>query len=301
VRDYSLAELKRWCSVPSDALESHPERKVPLRLCRDSAEMGRLMALELIDEVERNDREGRDTRAIVPCGPMAWYEPFARIVRERRVSLRRLVVFHMDECLDWQGRPLPPDHPMNFRSVMQRVFYDPIPPELEVPVENRVWPMPGTIDEMAERIAEAPIDLTLGGLGQDGHVAFNQARRDPYGPLTIEQLRASTVRIQDNNLDTVIALAQRTFGGAYQFVAPMSITLGVRECLSARRVRLFTDTGAWKQTALRVVLFGPLTPEYPATLLQEHPDAQITATMDTARHPIAEHPEWQLLADPAVA
>jgi len=295
MRAYTLEELARWCSVPMEELEGHPERKVPLRLCRDSAEMGRLMALELVDEIEANDRAGRQTRAIVPCGPMAWYEPFARIVRERRLSLAGLVVFHMDECLDWQGRPLPPGHPQNFRATMQRVFYDPIPPELSVPEGQRIWPTLETLDEIAAMIAEEPISITLGGLGQDGHVAFNQARRNPYAMLTIDELRASTVRVQENNQDTVIALAQRSFGTAYQFVAPMSITLGVRECLSAGKVRIFTDTGAWKQTALRVVLFGPLTAEYPATLLQEHPDALITATLDTARHPIAEHPDWDLL------
>jgi glucosamine-6-phosphate deaminase len=284
--------------VPVEALEAHPERKVPLRLCRDSAEMGRLMALELVEEIERNERAGRSTRAIIPCGPMAWYEPFGTLVRERRLSLRRLVVFHMDECLDWQGKPLPTGHPMNFRATMERVFYGPIPPELSVPEDQRIWPTLGNLDEIAQRVAETPIDLTLGGLGQDGHVAFNQARRDPYSTLSLDELRASTVRVQENNADTLIALAQRSFGMAYQFVAPMSITLGVHECLSARRVRIFTDTGAWKQTALRVVLFGPLTTEYPATLLQEHPDAQITATVDTARHPVAEHPEWQFLEDP---
>jgi glucosamine-6-phosphate deaminase len=201
----------------------------------------------------------------------------------------------MDECLDWQGRPLPDGHPMNFRSTMERVFYRPIPDRLSVPVDQRIWPGLETLDEIATRISEAPVDITLGGLGQDGHVAFNQARRHPYSVLTLDQLRSSTVRVQENNLDTIIALAQRTFGGAYQLVAPMSITLGVRECLSARRVRVYTDTGAWKQTALRMVLFGPVTPEYPATLLQEHPDALITATMETASHPIALHPEWQLL------
>jgi glucosamine-6-phosphate deaminase len=74
----------------------------------------------------------------------------------------------------------------------------------------------------------------------------------------------------------------------------MSVTLGVKECLSAKKVRLFSDTGAWKATALRVALFGPLTPEYPITLLQEHPDALLTATVETARHPIGEHPEWDL-------
>ena len=102
------------------------------------------------------------------------------------------------------------------------------------------------------------------------------------------------MRVQDNNIDTIIALAQRTFGGAYQFVPPMSVTLGVKECLAAGKVRLFSDTGAWKQTALRVALFGPMTPEYPITLLQEHPDALLTATRNTARHPLGEHPEWDL-------
>jgi glucosamine-6-phosphate deaminase len=43
-----------------------------------------------------------------------------------------------------------------------------------------------------------------------------------------------------------------------------------------------------------VALFSPPTPEYPITLLQEHPDALLTATVDTARHPVSEHPEWEL-------
>ncbi len=72
----------------------------------------------------------------------------------------------------------------------------------------------------------------------------------------------------------------------------MSVTLGLKECLSAKKVRLFSDTGAWKQTAFRVALFSPVTTEYPITLLQEHSDALLTATVETASHPISEHPEW---------
>ena len=103
------------------------------------------------------------------------------------------------------------------------------------------------------------------------------------------------MRIQENNLDTILALAQRTFGSAYQFVPPMSVTLGMRECLSARKVRVFSDTGSWKQTALRVALFSEPVPEYPMTLLQNHADALLTATRETARHPISENPQWELL------
>ena len=72
----------------------------------------------------------------------------------------------------------------------------------------------------------------------------------------------------------------------------MSVTLGIKECLSAKKIRLFSDTGSWKQTALRVALFSEVTPEYPMTLLQEHPDAMVVATRETASHPMSEHPEW---------
>ncbi|HXY39187.1 MAG TPA: hypothetical protein VEQ10_05930 [Vicinamibacteria bacterium] len=289
------ADLLEWCRVPADELLDHPQRRVPLRLVKDSAEMGELMARELVDLVASHDAAGQETRVIVPCGPTCWYEPWTRLVNERRVSLARLTVFHMDECLDWQGRPLPNGHPYNFRSFMEAHFYGGIAAELQVPERQRHWLLPSTIEEVRDALAQAPVDLTLGGWGQDGHVAYNQARRHPFHHVSLEEVAQSTIRVQENNLDTVLALAQRTFGAAFQFVPPMSVTLGVRECLSARRVRVFSDTGAWKQTALRVALFSPPTPDYPMTLLQRHPDALVTATLETARHPIAEHPEWELL------
>jgi glucosamine-6-phosphate deaminase len=283
------ADLYKWCKIPCEGLAAHPDRKVPFRMVKDSEEMGRVMASEL-----ENNKHGKGTRTIIPCGPSCWYGPFTDMVNAQRVSLKRLTVFHMDDCLDWQGRPLPKNHPYNFRSVMERVFYDPVDPALAVPEGNRRWLMPGTIEEVRKAIHSAPIDITYGGWGQDGHVAYNQARRHPFSRLTIDDLKNASIRVQENNIDTIVTLAQRSFGAAYQFVPPMSVTLGIRECLSAKKVRLFSDTGAWKQTALRVALFSPLTPEYPITLLQEHPDALITATVETARHPISEHPEWDL-------
>jgi glucosamine-6-phosphate deaminase len=288
-------DLLGWCRVPVEQLLTHPGRRVPLRIVSDSEEMGRVMAAELADLVEARNARGADTRAIVPCGPSSWYRPWSELVNARGLSLRRLTVFHMDECLDWQGRALPRGHPYNFRTFMEEHFYGGIPAGLNVPEARRFWLLPETIPRVRAALDEAPVDLTLGGWGQDGHVAYNQARRHPYSATSLDDLARSTIREQENNLDTIIALAQRTLGAAYQFVPPRSVTLGMRECLGARAVRLFSDTGAWKQTALRVALFAEPTPEYPITLLQGHPDALLTATRETARHPIAEHPEWELL------
>lgn len=289
--------LYEWCRIPAAELPEHPGLRVPFRLVSDSAAMGRLMAEELVTVLEANNLAGRPTRAIVPCGPKSWYAPWTELVNTRRLSLARLFVFHMDECLDWQGRLLPRRHPYNFRTFMEEQFYGGIEATLNVPESQRYWATPDGIGAVLQALDEAPVDLTLGGWGQDGHLAYNQARRHPFSQVSLEEVAGSTMRVQENNLDTILALAHRTFGAAYQFVPPMSVTLGVRECLAARRVRVFSDTGAWKQTALRVALFSEPTPEYPLTLLQRHPDAAITATLETARHPISENPQWDLFGD----
>ena len=289
------ADLYRWCRIPATDLLMHPGLRVRFRIVRNSAEMGLLMARELVEVIEANNEQNLVTRAIVPCGPKCWYVPFTDRVNSRNIFLRNFFVFHMDECLDWQARPLLANHPYNFRSFMEKYFYDGIRPDLAVPQEQRFWLLPSTAEQVRAAIDAAPIDITVGGWGQDGHVAYNQARRHPYSPVSLEELANSSIRIQENNFDTVLALAQRTFGGAYQFVPPMSITLGIKECLSARKVRVYSDTGSWKQTALRVALFSEPTPEYPMTLLQRHQDAIITATEETASHPISENPDWELL------
>ncbi|MDE6950675.1 MAG: hypothetical protein K2P64_07150 [Lachnospiraceae bacterium] len=286
-------DLYKWCSVPAKDLEGHPERKVPFRMVEDSMTMGELMAREFADDIKKSLEEGRPYRAIVPCGPKCWYEPFANMINTENISLRHVEIFHMDECLDWQGQLLAENDPYNFKTFMLRYFYGPIRPELGVLPENRHFLCPANMEEIRGMIAEKPIDYTLGGWGQDGHIAYNQSRRTLYSGITLEELREASVRIQENNPDTIIALGQRSFGAAYQFVPPMSITLGIKECLSAKKVRVFSDTGSWKQTALRVALFSAPDAEYPMTLLQEHPDAVITATRETAEHPVSEHPEWE--------
>lgn len=288
-----IKKLYEWCSIPEKELAGRKDLKVPLRIVADADELGKVMARDLVEEIKKANEEERTFRLIVPCGPKEWYGPFTEMVNEENVSLRNVICFHMDENLDWEGKMLPKEDPNNFRTFMERYFYGGIKEELQVLKENRHFLTPYNLKEMSRMISEADIDYTLGGWGQDGHVAFNQANRNPYVEVSLDDLRNSTARIQNNNDDTILALSQRGLGGAWQFMPPMSVTLGVKECMKAKKVRVYSATGAWKQTALRVALFSEPVAEYPMTLLQEHPDALITATKETASHPISEHPEWE--------
>ena len=102
----NVQQLYKWCSIPAEELPLRTDLRVPYRQVADASSLGSLMAEELGAVIEANNQRGSATRAIIPCGPKCWYEPFANLVNTRKVSLKNLFVFHMDECLDWQGQLL---------------------------------------------------------------------------------------------------------------------------------------------------------------------------------------------------
>ena len=169
----SRTDLYCWCKVRARDLPSHPDLRTRFRIVHDCVEMGQLMAEELVSLIETNNKQGLPTRAIIPCGPSCWYTPYTKLVNARNVSLRNLSVFHMDECLDWQGRPLPANHPYNFRTFMEKHFYGGIKAALQVPEAQRFWLLPSAAERVREAIDTAPIDITVGGWGS------LQAARDP--------------------------------------------------------------------------------------------------------------------------
>jgi glucosamine-6-phosphate deaminase len=281
--------LFAWCRIPTGELENHSQVKVKTKILPTPDDVHRFIADDMLEELRRNNAAGKPTRWILPCGPTRQYPYFIKAINEQRISLHDLHVFHMDNCLDWQGRPLPLDHPFNFQGWMLRNFYALMDPILAVPQEQRYFPDVYHIDEISENIARVGgIDTTYGGMGYRGHIAFNEPPRSPWHTITVEEFGQSKTRFLNLNDDTLIALSQRTVGGCSQIVPPMAITLGMKDLLSAKRVRIFSDTGAWKQTVVRVLLFGSVTCEYPVTFIQGHPDSMLIVDRLTAAPPLTD-------------
>jgi glucosamine-6-phosphate deaminase len=282
-------ELFQWCRIPVSALESHPARKVPLRILDTPDEVHRWTAHDMLEEVKANNRAGRPTRWILPCGPTKQYPYFVSQVNAERVSLRNVHVFHMDDNLDWQGRPLALDHQFSYEGWMNRHFYDPVDPDLAIPIHQRHFPSIYDIDGISRAIqAVGGVDTTYGGIGYRGHIAFNEPPRSPWYTVSPEEFRNSMTRILHLNEDTLIALSQRATGGCSHAIPPMAITMGMKDLLSARRIRLISDTGAWKRTVIRYLLFGPTSIEYPVSFVQGHPDVLVVVDHNTALPPLGE-------------
>jgi glucosamine-6-phosphate deaminase len=199
----------------------------------------------------------------------------------------------MDEFLDWQGREIPEDHPFSFRGYCQKHLYDLLDDDLLPSPENIIYPTMRDIDGFSERIVtEGGLDTAFAGFGYRGHVAFNEPPSDRWHKYSVEELAQSKTRVVPLLQDTLVAHSHRTTGGYTQAIPPMALTVGMADFLGARRIRLLTDGGAWKQYITRIVtLTTERDVEYPVTLVHGHPNVDIALdALSAAPLPLGLHP-----------
>jgi glucosamine-6-phosphate deaminase len=280
-------DLIRWCSIPADELPGHPDLAIPVDVVATEHDVYRTVAAEMFSELAANEAAGLETRWVLPCGPLGQYPLFAEMVNASTLKLDRLQIFHMDDFLDWQARPLPVEHPFSLHGSMLRNFYGLLDADHVIPQEHRHFPDVYRPDALSEELAAAGgADTVWGGIGYRGHVAFNEPPRSPWHVVDLKQFIESKTRIVPLNDDTLIALSQRSAGGCSQVVPPFGITIGMADLLAGRRVRLFTATGAWKQTVVRVAAFSRPSTDYPVTLFADHPNASVLVDAVTAEPPL---------------
>jgi glucosamine-6-phosphate deaminase len=276
--------LDEWLAVPPEQLAERSP--VPFVLVESREELHRRFADDVYAELEGARRAGAEVSLILPLGPMGQYPILARRINDTGLSLDHATLFGMDEWLDWQGRPLPLEHSFSLEGTFQREFIALIEPPLRPRPENVIFPSPLALDRSAEEMARrGQVAAAYGGVGFQGHIAFNEPPASRWTSVTLEQLRGSRTRIVSLAVDSIIAHAQRRVGGNVFAVPPLAVTLGMRELLSARRLRLYLDTGSWKQTILRILLFSEPDVDYPATLARDHVDLIVMADADTAACP----------------
>ncbi len=275
------SSIDAWMRLPTEQLQQ--AAKTPLRIAPDRAALHAAFAREIAGEIKARNAAGEPARLILPVGPVGQYPLLAEICNRERISWRNVWTFNMDEYCDWEGRSIPLDHPLSFEGYMRRDFFARLDAGLRIPDAQVFFPRIERIDEVSETIAKlGGIDTCYGGVGVHGHVAFNEPPISRFHQVTLEAFRNSRTRVLPLAPETIVMNSIRRVGGNFYTFPPMAITLGMKDILESRRVRLYCDGGDWQQAILRISLLGDVSTHYPATLLQDHPDALITADAATA-------------------
>jgi len=198
--------------------------------------------------------------------PLGMYRRLIELNKAGKVSFKNVVTFNMDEYCG-----IPQDHPMSYHTFMWSNFFN----HIDIPAEN-VNILNGNADDLEaecrrfeEKIKSyGGIDLFMGGVGPDGHIAFNE----PGSSLT------SRTRMKTLTRDTIVANS-RFFNNNTDLVPKTALTVGVGTIMDARSVMLIVN-GLNKARALRHGVEEGVTQQWTISALQFHPKAIIVADED---------------------
>lgn len=198
----------------------------------------------------------------LPTGstPVGMYDYLVRLGQEGLVSFAQVRTFNLDEYVG-----LPPSHPQSYATFMQEHFWD----KVDLRAGSTEIPRGDAPDLAIEclryerRIREVGgIDLQILGLGQNGHIGFNE----PSHNLEIKT--------------HVVDLTEKTIQGNARFFPDISkvpkkaITMGIGSIMQARKVLLLVS-GEAKKEILSKTLYGPVSTEVPASILQLHSNLMV--------------------------
>lgn len=234
-------------------------RLIPLNT---TTEVGKWAARHIVERINAfKPTADRPFVLGLPTGgtPLEAYKHLIAMHKAGQVSFKNVVTFNMDEYVG-----LPQEHPESYHTFMYKNFFD----HVDIPRENINLLNGNAPDVDAEcRQYEAKIksygkiNLFMGGVGIDGHIAFNE----PASSL------ASRTRIKTLTEDTRIANS-RFFGGDVSLVPKFALTVGVGTLLDAEEVMILV-TGHAKAQALEAAVEGNINHMWTISCLQLHAKA----------------------------
>lgn len=237
------------------------------------------MALTILEEIIENNKKGKSTVMIVPVGPTQHYPILAEMVNRLGVSLKDVHFFNMDEYMVSPTEVIDETHPMSFKQRMNTEFYNRVNPELVMPESQRHFPQPGKEAEYDKMIEElGGVDLCMGGLGINGHVAFNEAAEEGDS-ITADEFANLNTRVLPISRETRTINAYGYQRGDLAGMCEWCITIGMRQIIEARKIYIALNR-PWQNGPFKHSLYDVETGKWPASLLRRNENLQYCVAAD---------------------
>ena len=239
------------------------------------------MALHMLDIIMKNNKQNKKTVMIVPVGPTEQYPILAKLVNQLHVSLKNVYFFNMDEYMLDPKKLIDENHYMSFKKRMNDEFYSMVDDELIMPESQRLFPNPEDVaknDLMIEQLGG--VDLCLGGLGINGHLAFNEAEEEDSS-VTVEEFASLGTRVLKISRETRTINAYGYQRGDLRGMPEWCITIGMKQILGSRSIYIALNR-PWQHGIFKHVLTDEIQPQIPATLLRTHSNVTFCLTDEIA-------------------
>jgi glucosamine-6-phosphate deaminase len=229
-------------------------------------EMGRNAAADIATAIRSELQKKKHLRIVFAAAP-SQSEMLAALIKEPGIDWNRITAFHMDEYIG-----LPIDAPQRFGNWLREAFFNHVPLAAYYLIEPGDDPK-ATCREYAHKLAEAPIDFVLLGVGANGHLAFNDPPADLEDPFFVKVVELDEVCRQQQVDDDCFA----TLGD----VPRKAISLTVPTLLSGHRLFCCVP-GANKSAAVKAMVEYPISGDWPATALRTHSNCIVHLDLDSS-------------------
>jgi len=271
----TITDEKELAYYRISGLEILKNQNIGVHLLENKTDIYNHIARVMADTVRENNQKGEATAFILPVGPTGQYRRFARICNREGISCSNLVTINMDEYVDENGKYIPMVNPLSFRAFMKKNLFDVLDESLKVKPGNIYFPDPENTAEIETVINQiGKVDICFGGVGINGHIAFNEPITD--GSVSAEDFENIKTRVVKLSRDTLIINSIK-IGGYIDFMPRQAVTIGMYEIFKAKKLRFYMEHN-WQSAVLRRAVFEKPNPWCPVTYLKEHKDAEITVS-----------------------
>lgn len=234
---------------------------------QDHFEMGRVAGAHAASSIRKAIAEKGNANIILATGT-SQFETLNQLISEKDLDWSKVVMFHLDEYIG-----LPVTHPASFRKYLKERFLSKVPPV------NAAYLIDGETDPRAEcarlgnLISHHPIDVALVGIGENGHLAFNDPPADfetgaPYIVVTLDD-----------------QCVQQQYGEGWfvsiEAVPRQAISMSIKQIMKAKKI-ICSVPDSRKAIAVKNCMELPVSNLHPASILQRHPDCVICLDKDSA-------------------
>ncbi|QNN22503.1 glucosamine-6-phosphate deaminase [Planctomycetales bacterium ZRK34] len=240
-----------------------------IHIFEDAPAMGRAAGEHGAKLIRRAIAERGGARIIVATGA-SQFDTLDTLTQADDIDWAKVDGFHLDEYLG-----LPMSHPASFRGYLKQRVVDKVPLRSFTYINGEAHDPQAECKRIGKLLNEGPIDVAMVGIGENGHLAFN----DP--PADFETERPYLVV----DLDEACRRQQHGEGWfeSLEAVPRQAISMSIRQIMKSKAI-ICSVPDQRKAEAVERCLYGPVSPEAPASILQNHPSVAVYLDRAAAGH-----------------
>ena len=227
-----------------------------LDIQEDSKQLGFEAGKKAASLIREAITENGNANIILATGS-SQFETLNQLIEEKDIEWNKVTMFHLDEYI---GLPL--SHKASFRKYLKERFLDKVPPLGAVHLINGEADPEEECDRLGDLIRKSPIDVALVGIGENGHLAFN----DPPADFETEQ----PYIIADLDRECRQQQVNENWFGSVEEVPKQAISISVKQIMLSKHI-ICSVPGLRKAQAVKDCLEGEISNLHPASILQNHP------------------------------